>query len=269
MAKIAPPGHSLMVMLCFARRVEESIRGQRCIGELERGHIDRDRHREHQHRRCTSQMRHFIELTLAPRLLPSGMPPGSTAGALVPGAGTSVRRAPGHRGALADTINIAAIAAAADADRHAAAPAAIQPVALFPHLHRTPPQDWTAPCFAGINTVRKVAPTGISPLEAREFLTGFPGLRCFGVAGSLSGNGSAPYKREIQQKKTQDRSFCRRWRQTAPGLRGRRRQHTEHEPKSITGVPATKPRLSPESGGFRSPSTRDNQARCRQAVRAS
>jgi hypothetical protein len=49
----------------------------------------------------------------------------------------------------------------------------------------TPPQDWTAPCFAGINTVRKVAPTGISPLEAREFLTGFPGLRCFGVACSL------------------------------------------------------------------------------------
>jgi Reverse transcriptase (RNA-dependent DNA polymerase) len=37
--------------------------------------------------------------------------------------------------------------------------------------------------------VRKVAPTGISPLEAREFLTGFPGLRCFGVACSLSGNG--------------------------------------------------------------------------------
>jgi len=200
-------------------------------------------------------MRHFLELTLAPRLLPSGMPPGSTAGALVPSAGTSVRRAPGHRGTLADTINIAVIAPAADADRHAAAPAAIQPVALFPHLHRTPPQDWTAPCFAGINTVRKVVPTGISPLEAREFLTVFPGLRCFGVACSLSGNGSERHKREIQQKKTKDRSFCRRWRQTAPGLRDRRRQNTEHEPQIDYRVPATKPRLSPESGGFRSPST--------------
>jgi hypothetical protein len=148
-------------------------------------------------------MRHFVDLTLAPRLLPSGVPPGSTACAPVPGAGTSVRRAPGHRGALAGTINIAAIAPAADADRHAAAPAAIQPVALLPHLRRTPPQDWTALCFAGINTVRKSAPTGISSLEAREFVRGFPGLRCFGVACSLSGNGSARHEREIQEKKTQ------------------------------------------------------------------
>lgn len=60
-----------------------------------------------------------------------------------------------------------------------------------------------APCFAGINTVRKVAPTGISPLGAREFVRGFPGLRCFGVACSLSGNGSARHEREIQQKKTE------------------------------------------------------------------
>ncbi len=55
-------------------------------------------------------------------------------------------------------------------------------VALFPHLHRTPPQDWTAPCFAGINTVRRVAPTGISPLEAREFLT--QGSRAFIASAS-------------------------------------------------------------------------------------
>jgi len=34
--------------------------------------------------------------------------------------------------------------------------------------------------------VRKIAPTGIAPLEAREFLTGFPGLLCLGVASSLS-----------------------------------------------------------------------------------
>jgi len=147
-------------------------------------------------------MRHFIDLALAPRLLSSGVPPRSTACALVSGTGTLVRRAPGHRGTLSGAINIAAIAAAADAHRHAAAPAAIQPVALFPHLHRTPPQDWTAPCFAGINAVRKIAPTGISPLEAREFFKGFPGLHCFGVACSLSGNGSARHERKIQQKKT-------------------------------------------------------------------
>jgi hypothetical protein len=261
MTKIAPSGNALKVALCLERNFQGLSRSAWCIGDLERGRIDRDRHREHRSGRRTSLMRHFVDLTLPPRLLSRGVPPGSTAGALVAGAGTSVRRAPGHRRALAGTINIAAIAPAADADRHAAAPAAIQPVALFPHLHRTPPQDWTAPCFAGINAVRKIAPTGISPLEAREFLTGFPGLHCFGVACSLSGNGSARHDREIQQKKTKDRSFCRRWRQTALALCGRRRQKTEGEPKSITGAPATKPRLSPESGGFRSPSTLGNPLR--------
>src|SRR5260370_291299 len=127
---------------------------------------------------------------IAPGVLPSGVSPGSTAGTLIPGAGTPVRSAAGLGRAVAGAINIAAIAPTADAHQHAAAPAAIQPVALLPLLHRTPPQDWTAPCFAGINTVRKVAPTGISPLEAREFVRGFPGLRCFGVACSLSGNAS-------------------------------------------------------------------------------
>ena len=147
-------------------------------------------------------MRHFIELTLAPCLLPSGVPPRSPTRALVARTGTTARFPAGHRGTLPGTKNIAAIASAADAHRHAAAPAAIQPVALVPLLQRTPPQDWTAPCFAGINAVRKIAPTGISPLEAREFFKGFPGLHCFGVACSLSGNGSARHERKIQQKKT-------------------------------------------------------------------
>jgi hypothetical protein len=257
MAKIAPSGNALMAVLCLEGCCEGHIRCRRCIVELDHGRYDRDRHREHRSRRCTSLMRHFVDLTFAPSLLPGSVPPGSTTGALIPGAGTSVRRAPGHRRALADTINIAAIAAAADAHRHAAAPAAIQPVALFPHLHRTPPQDWTAPCFAGINTVRKVAPTGISPLEAREFLTGFPGLRCFGVACSLSGNGSARLEREIQQKNTEIGASA------ADGGRLRlvyavdERQEAKDDHQSPTGPPVVKPRLSPELRGFGSPSTID------------
>jgi hypothetical protein len=81
------------------------------------------------------------------------------------------------------------IATSANAHRHAAAPAAIQPVALLPLLHPTPPQHWTAPGRTGLNDVRKIAPTGIAPLEARGFLIGFPGLLCLGVTASLSGNG--------------------------------------------------------------------------------
>jgi hypothetical protein len=158
MAKIASSGNALIAVLCLEGCCEGHIRCRRCIVELDHGRYDRDRHREHRSRRCTSPMRHFIELTLAPQLLPSGVPPRSPMGALIPGASTSVRCAPGHRSALARTKNIAAIASPADAHRYAAAPAAIQPVALFPLLHRTPPQDWTAPCFAGLNAVRKIAP---------------------------------------------------------------------------------------------------------------
>jgi hypothetical protein len=51
------------------------------------------------------------------------------------------------------------------------------------------------------------------------------------------------------------RSFRRRWRQTALRLRRRRRQQTEDDQKPITAEPVVKPRLSPESRGFRSPST--------------
>src|SRR5260370_42583797 len=69
-------------------------------------------------------------------------------------------------------------------------------------LRRWPTQDWTPPCLAGIKTVRKVAPTGISPLEAREFVRGFPGLRCFGVACSLSGNGPVRRHQDLREKKT-------------------------------------------------------------------
>jgi hypothetical protein len=147
-------------------------------------------------------MRHFIELTFAPPLLPSGMAPSASTRALVARTGTTTRVPAGYRSTLAGTKNIAVIAPAADAHRHAAAPAAIQPVALPPLLHRTPPLDWTAPCFAGLNAVRKIAPTGMAPLEAREFVRGFPGLRCFGVACSLSGNGSARHGRETRGKKT-------------------------------------------------------------------
>lgn len=183
------------------------------------------------------------------------MAPRSPTRALVPCAGTTARLPAGYGGAVAGTKNIAAIASAADAHRHAAAPAAIQPVALFPHLHRTPPQDWTAPCFTGINTVRKVAPTGISPLEAREFVRGFPGLRCFDVACSLSANGSARHDREIREKKMDAGASA------ADGGRLRFDYVVDdlNKPKnnkiSTTGTPVVKPRLSPESRGFGSPST--------------
>ena len=50
--------------------------------------------------------------------------------------------------------------------------------------------------------MRKIAPTGIAPLEARGFLIGFPGLLCLGVACSLSGNVFLRLAREIREKKT-------------------------------------------------------------------
>ena len=139
---------------------------------LDCGHIDRDRHREHRSHRCTSLLRHFLAFTLAPLLLPSGVPLCPTARELIPGAGAPVRSPAGGCRAFARTKNIAVITRSADAHRYAAAPTAIQPVAFLPLLHRTPPQHWTAPGCAGLNDVRKIAPTGIAPLEAREVLIG-------------------------------------------------------------------------------------------------
>ena len=136
---------------------------------LDRGHSDRDRYGEHRSRRRTSLLRHFLLFSIAPGLLPSSVSPGATACALIARAGSPVRGAPRLGRALPGTVNIAAIAPTADAHQHAAAPAAIQPVALLPLLHPTPPQHWTAPGCAGLNDVRKIAPTGIAPLEARGF----------------------------------------------------------------------------------------------------
>jgi hypothetical protein len=169
MAKIAPAGRLYTTVLGLAGCLEGCIRDARCIGELDHGHIDRDRHREHRSRRRTSLMRHFIELTLPPLSLPGRMPVRPATRALVAGAGAAVRGAAGNGCALPGAIQIAVIAPIADAHQHAAATAAIQPVALLPVLHPTPPQHWTAPGRAGLNDVRKIAPTGIAPLEARGF----------------------------------------------------------------------------------------------------
>ena len=68
----------------------------------------------------------------------------------------------------------------ADAGLIAAASAAIQPVALRPLLHRTPPQHWTAPGCTGLNAVRKIAPTGIAPLEAPGVFHTVPGPSLLG-----------------------------------------------------------------------------------------
>jgi len=169
MAKIAPSDLARSVVVALRHRHGNGFRFGRFIGRLDCGHIDRDRHREHRPHRCTSLLRHFLKFPIAPGLLPSGVSPGSTTGALIPSAGASVRRSARDCRALAGAINIAVITLTADADQHAAAPAAVQPVALLPLLHPTPPQHWTAPGCAGLNDVRKIAPTGIAPLEARGF----------------------------------------------------------------------------------------------------
>jgi hypothetical protein len=148
-------------------------------------HIDRDRHREHRSRRCTSQMRHFIELTFAPCLLSSGMTLRSPTCELVARAGSTARLPARHRRTLAGAKNISVIASAADAHRYAAAPAAIQPVALLPLLHRTPPQHWAAPGFAGLNACAEDRPHRHRTAGGPGGFERFPGLLCVGVGQQL------------------------------------------------------------------------------------
>jgi len=182
LTKIAVPGLAMSLMATLPGQCARDIGCRGCIGGLCRGHIDRDRHREHRPRRCTSLMRQFLLAPLVPGLLSGGVALGPTAGALVARTGTPTRLAPALHRALSATINVAPVAPAAQAHRYAAAPAAIQPVALCPHLHRTPPQDWTAPCIAGINTVAGDRPHRHRTAEGPGVVRRFPGLRCFGVA---------------------------------------------------------------------------------------
>jgi hypothetical protein len=170
MTKIAPSSLALLSIVTPWRRDARLFWGAGGIGGLERDHIGRDRHREHRSHRCTSLLRHILISPLAPGSLARRVSTGSTTSALIPCAGTPVRGPAGYGRTLAGAINIAVIAPIADAHQHAAAPAAIQPVGLLPLLHPTrPPQHWTAPGRAGLNDVRKIAPTGIAPLEARGF----------------------------------------------------------------------------------------------------
>jgi len=169
MAKIAPSGLAPPPVVALRHRHGHGFSFGRFIGRLDCGHIDLNRHREHRRHRRTSLLRHFLKFPITPGLLPSGVSPGSTTGALISRTGSPIRGTAGHGSTLARAIHIAVIARIADAHQHAAAPAAIQPVALLPLLHPTPPQHWTAPGCAGLNDVRKIAPTGIAPLEARGF----------------------------------------------------------------------------------------------------
>ena len=200
-------------------------------------------------------MRHFIALTLAPLLLARRVASCSTTRALVPGCGTPARLPAGHRGTLTSTINITPIAAPANAHRHAAAPAAIQPVALLPLLHRTPPQHWTAPGCTGLNDVRKIAPTGIAPLKARGFLIGFPGLLCLGVGLKLRAEYRSALRTQQSPTRTDAEASAADRGRMRPRLRLERRQKTKENPKSPTRPPAVKPRVSPESRAFQFPST--------------
>jgi hypothetical protein len=83
----------------------------------------------------------------------------------------------------------------------------------------------------------------------------FPGLLCLGVASSISANASTRCDHNNHKRENRYRSFYRRWRQTALQLRRRRRQQTEDDYESTTEPLVVKPRLSPESRGFRTPST--------------
>jgi len=169
MTKSAPSGLVLLSIVTPGRCAARLFGGTGGIGGLDSDHIGRDRHREHRSRRCTSLLRHFLPFPIPPGLLPSGVSSRAASGTLVPCAGTPLRGSAGDHRALAPAINIAVIARATNAHQHPAAPAAVQPVAVLPLLHPKPPQRWTAPGFTGLNDVRKIAPTGIAPLEARGF----------------------------------------------------------------------------------------------------
>lgn len=96
--------------------------------------------------RGTALMRHFLPPTHPPPPLPGGMTMRSPAAALIARCGSTTGLAPADPRAFTRTVNVAVIAAAANAHLHRTTPAVIEPItrlAQFPH--RPLPKRWTAP----------------------------------------------------------------------------------------------------------------------------
>lgn len=91
MARVTPSGLTRPVAIARRRRSGHGFGYGRCMVGLDRGQIDRDRHREHRSRRCTSLSCHFLVFPIAPLPLPSGVPPCPATRELIPRAGAPIR----------------------------------------------------------------------------------------------------------------------------------------------------------------------------------
>jgi hypothetical protein len=99
-------------------------------------------------------MRHFICPTCAPSRLARGVPAGSAPAQLVAQAGAAQRFAAAHPGARPRAVDVATIAAAANAHLHRAARATVEPMRLPQQPHACPLQKhWTTPGNTGIKTM--------------------------------------------------------------------------------------------------------------------
>ena len=126
-------------------------------------------------------MRHFLCVTLAPGMLARSVFTRSAVALLIPARSATQRFAPANLRAAFGAVEIAAVAAPADAYLLGTVPTAIQPIGLFarPHLPRT--RHWTTPRIAGITATQTRLYTRVTA-EGPGFFPGiYPGLRLSGV----------------------------------------------------------------------------------------
>ena len=105
----------------------------------------------------TALMRHFLPPTHPPPPLPGGMTMRSTAATLIARCGSTPGLAPADPRTLTRTINVAAIATAADPHLHRTTPAVVEPIARLAQQPPQCPSQNTGQCSgkAGIKDLHK------------------------------------------------------------------------------------------------------------------
>jgi hypothetical protein len=118
---------------------------------------------------AASLMRHFLPLPGAPALLTGRMQMCAAAASLVARPRPAQRLAPANARTLPATVNVAVIAALADAHLHAATSAVVEPIGRLLQRLQTPPP-------AALDSTRQGRHKGPAQLPPRRCASGIRGL---------------------------------------------------------------------------------------------
>jgi hypothetical protein len=131
-------------------------------------------------------MRHFLCSARSPGALSGRVPRGAAAAALIANCGPAQRLGAADRRARS-AVQVTPVALRADVHLLAAAGALVEPMRPFAHRrHARSKKDWTTPCIAGINTLRRRSHASRGAEGPGFRPRTHPGLRLCGEAASIA-----------------------------------------------------------------------------------